>query len=65
MWTESIASQPKRYDPTPRILLWDMDRSNEIFARASGFDYRRIRVGEPSGIKPPPAPPQQGKPSSP
>jgi type IV secretion system protein VirB4 len=47
-----IESQSERYNPRPRILLWDMDRSNEIFARASGFDYRRIRVGEPTGISP-------------
>lgn len=47
-----IESQSERYDPRPRILLWDMDRSNEIFARASGFDYRRIRVGEATGVNP-------------
>ncbi|WP_043461994.1 VirB4 family type IV secretion system protein [Azohydromonas australica] len=47
-----INAQSERYDPRPRILLWDMDRSNEIFARASGFDYRRIRVGEATGINP-------------
>lgn len=47
-----IQSQSERYNPRPRILLWDMDRSNEIFARASGFDYCRIRVGEATGINP-------------
>jgi type IV secretion system protein VirB4 len=36
----------------PRIIFFDKDRSAELFIRAIGGQYDRLRPGEPSGLNP-------------
>jgi type IV secretion system protein VirB4 len=47
-----ILAQTARYNPAPRLLLWDMHRANELFVRAMYGHYCRVRVGVDSGVNP-------------
>ena len=45
-----LLAQARRY--RPRIVLFDKDRGAELFVRAIGGRYDRLRPGEPSGLNP-------------
>lgn len=45
-----LLAQARRY--APRIVLFDKDRGAELFVRAIGGTYDRLRPGEPSGLNP-------------
>jgi type IV secretion system protein VirB4 len=45
-----LTAQAQKF--APRTILFDKDRGAEIFVRASGGSYDRLRPGEPSGFNP-------------
>ena len=45
-----LLAQARKYDP--RIIFFDKDRGAELFIRAIGGSYDRLRPGEPSGLNP-------------
>lgn len=45
-----LAAQAQKF--SPRTVLFDKDRSGELFIRGIGGRYDRIRAGEPSGCNP-------------
>ncbi|HEY6814147.1 MAG TPA: VirB4 family type IV secretion/conjugal transfer ATPase, partial [Croceibacterium sp.] len=45
-----LAAQAQKFNP--RTVLFDKDRSGELFIRGIGGRYDRIRAGEPSGCNP-------------
>ena len=45
-----LLAQARKY--TPRIVFFDKDRGAELFIRAIGGQYDRLRPGEPSGLNP-------------
>jgi type IV secretion system protein VirB4 len=45
-----LACQAQKF--SPRTILFDKDRSGELFIRGIGGRYDRIRAGEPSGCNP-------------
>jgi len=45
-----LAAQAQKF--SPRTILFDKDRSGELFIRGIGGRYDRIRAGEPSGCNP-------------
>ncbi|HEU4650800.1 MAG TPA: VirB4 family type IV secretion/conjugal transfer ATPase [Croceibacterium sp.] len=45
-----LACQAQKF--SPRTVLFDKDRSGELFIRGIGGRYDRIRAGEPSGCNP-------------
>jgi type IV secretion system protein VirB4 len=45
-----LLAQARRFDP--RIVFFDKDRGAELFIRAIGGQYDRLRPGEPSGLNP-------------
>jgi type IV secretion system protein VirB4 len=45
-----LACQAQKFNP--RTILFDKDRSGELFIRGIGGRYDRIRAGEPSGCNP-------------
>lgn len=48
--TNFLLAQARRHDP--RLILFDKDRSAEIFIRAMGGVYEAMRPGMPSGLNP-------------
>lgn len=45
-----LLAQARRFDP--RIIFFDKDRGAELFIRAIGGGYDRLRSGEPSSLNP-------------
>lgn len=45
-----LLAQARRFDP--RIIFFDKDRGAELFIRAIGGQYDRLRPGAPSGLNP-------------
>lgn len=45
-----LLAQARRFDP--RIIFFDKDRGAELFVRAIGGQYDRLRPGTPSGLNP-------------
>ncbi|HYD24728.1 MAG TPA: VirB4 family type IV secretion/conjugal transfer ATPase [Croceibacterium sp.] len=45
-----LLAQARKF--APRIIFFDKDRSAELFIRAIGGQYDRLRPGEPSGLNP-------------
>lgn len=45
-----LLAQAQRFNP--RIIFFDKDRGAELFIRAIGGNYDRLRTGEPSGLNP-------------
>ena len=45
-----LAAQAQKF--SPRTVLFDKDRSGELFIRGIGGRYDRIRSGEPTGCNP-------------
>lgn len=45
-----LLAQARRF--SPRIVFFDKDRGAELFIRAIGGQYDRLRPGEPSGLNP-------------
>ena len=45
-----LLAQARRFNP--RIIFFDKDRGAELFIRAIGGQYDRLRPGEPSGLNP-------------
>ena len=45
-----LLAQARKYDP--RIIFFDKDRGAELFIRAIGGSYDRLRPGKPSGLNP-------------
>lgn len=45
-----LLAQARKY--APRIVFFDKDRGAELFIRAIGGQYDRLRPGEPSGLNP-------------
>jgi type IV secretion system protein VirB4 len=45
-----LLAQARRF--APRIVFFDKDRGAELFIRAIGGQYDRLRPGEPSGLNP-------------
>lgn len=45
-----LLAQARRFNP--RIIFFDKDRGAELFIRAIGGNYDRLRAGEPSGLNP-------------
>jgi type IV secretion system protein VirB4 len=45
-----LLAQARRFDP--RIIFFDKDRGAELFIRAIGGRYDRLRPGHPSGLNP-------------
>jgi type IV secretion system protein VirB4 len=45
-----LLAQARRF--TPRIVFFDKDRGAELFIRAIGGQYDRLRPGEPAGLNP-------------
>jgi type IV secretion system protein VirB4 len=45
-----LAAQAQKF--APRTIIFDKDRGAEIFVRASGGIYDRLRPGQPSGFNP-------------
>jgi len=45
-----LLAQARRF--RPRIIFFDKDRGAELFIRAIGGQYDRLRPGEPSGLNP-------------
>jgi len=45
-----LLAQARKYNP--RIIFFDKDRGAELFIRAIGGSYDRLRPGEPSGLNP-------------
>lgn len=45
-----LLAQARRFDP--RIIFFDKDRGAELFIRAIGGSYDRLRPGEPSSLNP-------------
>ncbi|MBT9594901.1 MAG: VirB4 family type IV secretion/conjugal transfer ATPase, partial [Vitreoscilla sp.] len=41
-----------RYDPAPRLVIFDKDRGCEIFVRAMGGRYFTLHAGRPTGVNP-------------
>jgi type IV secretion system protein VirB4 len=45
-----ILAQARKF--SPRIVFFDKDRGAELFIRAIGGEYDRLRAGQPSGLNP-------------
>lgn len=48
----ALLAMTRRYDPAPRLFVFDKDCSNEILVRAMGGQYQRLLAGTPTGIAP-------------
>jgi type IV secretion system protein VirB4 len=42
----------RKWQPAPRIVLFDLDRGSEIAVRAIGGSYFALRAGQPTGCNP-------------
>lgn len=48
----AIMMQARRFNPAPRLVVFDKDRGCEIAIRAMGGRYFRLQVGQPTGCNP-------------
>lgn len=48
----AIMMQARRFDPAPRLVVFDKDRGCEIAIRAMGGRYFRLQMGQPTGCNP-------------
>ena len=48
----ALMMQARRFDPAPRLVVFDKDRGCEIAIRAMGGQYFRLQVGKPTGCNP-------------
>jgi type IV secretion system protein VirB4 len=48
----AILTQTRRYDPAPRLVVFDKDRGCEIFVRAMRGRYFSLEAGKPTGLNP-------------
>lgn len=48
----ALMMQARRFNPAPRLVVFDKDRGCEIAVRAMGGRYFRLQVGQPTGCNP-------------
>lgn len=47
-----LLAMTRKWDPAPRLVLFDLDRSSEIALRALGGRYVTLEAGRPTGCNP-------------